>query len=371
MTIVVLVFVIALYILNEVTKKTSLKNLFYKREFSQQLVEVGEEFKITTILENQNLFPISFLHIVEQLPEHLSYKDTQVEFDSTKRKAHEMTMFLLPKQRVKRKYTVSFNKRGRYFFREVNLYGGDFLGFDTVEKEIDTFQDIVVYPKALDMESDLVPFGSYYGDTSVQRWIISDPILSIGIRDYTGCEPQKNIHWASSLRMGRLMVKNFDYTTDNRAMIVLNIETNRPFSTFIRGEEIEKCLSATRTVMEQFEAMGIPYGFASNIHLQESQGGKGYIPSGQGNAHFYGILELLARTDYHIWKLFEDILSNFFHSMENFETFVLITPIVLEEYVDNINLLSKNVSKILLISMMDNNISKLDENVRVLLGKEQ
>lgn len=371
MTIVVIVFVIALYILNEVAKKTSLKNLFYKREFSQQVVEIGEEFKVTTILENRNIFPLSFLHVVEQVPEQVNYKFAKIEFDSIKERTHEMTMFLLPKQRVKRKYIISFEKRGRYFFRDVTLCGGDFLGFATIEKEVETFQDIVVYPKALDMEMDLVPYGSYYGDTSVQRWIISDPILSIGIRDYTGCEPQKNIHWASSLRVGRLMVKNFDYTTDNRAMIVLNIESNRPFSTFIMGEEIEKCLSATRTVMEQFESMGIPYGFASNIHFQENQSGKGYIPSGQGPAHFYGILELLARTDYHVWKMFEDILGNFFHSMDNFETFVLITPIVLEEYIDNINLLSKNVSKTLLISMMDDNVSKLNENIRVLLGKEE
>ena len=339
MAIVVIVLVLVLFGLNEVTKKTSLKKIFYKREFSKQAVEIGEEFNITAIIENQNIFPVSFLHIIEQVPARLTYKFAKTEFEKNEYSSHEITMFLLPKQRVKRKYTVSFGKRGRYFFRDVTLYGGDFLGFSTVEKDIEDSHDIIVYPQAMDIDTDLVPYGSYYGDISVQRWIISDPILTVGIRDYTGCEPQKNIHWASSLRSGKLMVKNFDYTTDNRVMIVLNIESNRPFSSLIMGREIERCLSITRSLMEKFESMGIPYGFASNITSQGFHGGKGYIPSGQGAAHFYGILELLATTDYHIWQMFEDMLS-------------------------------KNVTKTLLISMLDDNINKLNGNINVLLGRD-
>jgi len=366
---VVIALIIVLIVLNEIIKRRALRNLIYRREISQHRVEVGEEFSITTILENRGLFPIPFLHVLERVPSQLYYKSAVTEFETLDEKNHELSVHLLPKQRVKRKYPVSFGKRGRYFFRDVTLSGGDFLGFSTVDEERVSLSDIIVYPKTLDLDVDLVPYGSFYGDISVQRWIINDPILSVGIREYTGNEPQKNIHWASSLRSGRLMVKNFDFTTDNQVMLILNIETDRPFCTNIKSEVIEKCLSATRGLMERFESLGIPYGFATNIHSKEELGGKGYIPSGQGNAHFYRILELLGRADYHIWMSLEDILSNFMHGMDHFVTYVIITPVVLEQYINHINLLSKNVSKMMLISMEEEHLSDLNENIRVLLGR--
>lgn len=80
MAIVVIVLVLVLFGLNEVTKKTSLKKIFYKREFSKQAVEIGEEFNITAIIENQNIFPVSFLHIIEQVHARLTYKFAKTEF---------------------------------------------------------------------------------------------------------------------------------------------------------------------------------------------------------------------------------------------------------------------------------------------------
>ncbi len=366
---VILVMIFFGYVLNELTRKYSLDKVFYKREFSSTTIEIGEEFKISTIIENKNIFPISYLLVKEKIPNQLIYKSSLAGEESTEDKIHEMSMFVLPKQRIRRKFNVSFNKRGHYFFRDVSIVGEDFLGLSTVSKTFELLQAVVVYPKTLDLDTDIVPYGSYYGDISVLRWIISDPILNVGIREYNSNDPQKSIHWPSSLRSGQLMVKKFDFTTDNRVMIVLNIESCKPFWRYINTFEIEKCLSATRAIMEKFESLGIPYAFASNVQMSQLITDRGYIESGQGASHFYSILEILGKTNYDVSMKFEDVLAGFFHSTDNFETYVIITPSVLEEYVEYLNVISKNATKTVLISVSKDRISELNENIIKLVGE--
>ncbi len=370
MIIVLIMLLVFLYILNELTKKNTLKKLSYRREFSSNRVEIGEEFKIETILENHSVLPISFLQVIEQIPKEVRYKYRQEEFERNNERTHEMSLFLLPKQRVIRRYAATFDQRGRHFFRNVALCGGDFFGFTTEDRLELMDHDVIVYPNSLDLEAELVSYGSEYGDISVRRWIISDPILTAGLREYTGNEPQKHIHWPSSIRQNRLMVKNFDFTTDNRVMILLNVESNRPYSA-LRADEIEKCLSVTRAVMEELENKGVPYGFASNIYYHDSSDGKGYIPAGQGADHFFGILDLLAITNFHSWKTVEELLECFRSGQDRYETFIIITPIVLTEYIEGLNLLAKHAGKTTIITMMDDNIQELSDGIGIFLGKEQ
>ncbi len=75
------------------------------------------------------------------------------------------------------------------------------------------------------MQEELAPAGALLGDISVRRWIVDDPpLMTIGIREYTGNEPERYIHWPSSMKHNKLMVKNFDFTTDNSVLIALNMK---------------------------------------------------------------------------------------------------------------------------------------------------
>lgn len=365
-----IILLISGYILNELSKKYSLYKLTYKRNLSKEVVEIDEEFEITTIIENKKILPVSFLQVVEKVPAELSYKFSSDVLSTAKEIHHRTTMFIMPKQRIKRTFRVSLKKRGMYIFRNVSLIAGDFLGTTTVSTEQEYAQTMVVYPKRLDMEKELKPYGSYYGDISVQRWIINDPILTIGIREYSGSEPQKNIHWPSSLRTGKLMVKSFDYTTDNKVMIVLNIECFKPFWVNIDINRIESCISITRSIMEELEALGVSYGFATNIQSNEFVGGESSIPYGYGGAHFYSILEFLGRATYSINTDYEKLLDNLIKTNEKSITYVLVTPNVLEEYIETINTLSINVEKTILISIDNNNINMLNEKIITYIGRE-
>lgn len=367
---VLIVLVIIGYILNELSKKYSLYKLTYKRSLSKLTVEIGEEFEIATIIENKKVMPVSFLQVIEKIPIELSYRfpsDLQCYREYS---YHKTTMFIMPKQRIKRTYKVAFEKRGRYVFSDVSLIAGDFLGTRTVSTEQAYEQEMVVYPNKAHLEDEIRPYGSYYGDISVRRWIISDPILTIGIREYTGAEPQKSIHWPSSLKAGRLMVRNYDYTTDNKVMIILNIECAKPFWSEIESDKIERCISITRGIMEELEGLGISYGFTTNIQCGDYVYGKGVVHYGYGAPHFYNILEVLGRADYSIGIEYEELLEKVLNNYEKSITYILITPNLLKEYIEDINMLGKNAEKTILVSIGEENLDALNEKITIFVGKD-
>ena len=56
----------------------------------------------------------------------------------------------------------------------------------------------------------------------MNRFIMEDPVLRLGYRDYTGREPIKQISWTQTARMGRMMVSCQDYTVERTVTVMLN-----------------------------------------------------------------------------------------------------------------------------------------------------
>ncbi len=190
---VVIVILILAIVVNEVSKKFVLADLIYKRELSNFAVEIGESFSIITSVENKSFLPISFLQIIERVPSELFYILKDGKKQKEKKLTHEISMFVMPKQRITRTFHAKFSKRGFYTFNNVDLIGGDILGLSTTEKCVEYGQGIIVYPKTIDFENEFIPYGDYYGDISVKCWIISDPILNVGVREMTDMSSLRKI----------------------------------------------------------------------------------------------------------------------------------------------------------------------------------
>ncbi len=348
--------------LNALSKKYSLKNLNYKRNFSKTVIEIGEEFDVESIVENKGFSPVTFLQISEEYPSIIEYKNKASTIKNVETIIHKMTMMILPYQRIKRKYKISGSKRGRYLCKDVTLIIGDILGLKVFEETLSFLHEIVVLPQKLNLDEEVVPYGDFNGDVSVRRWIIEDPILTVGIREYTGMEPQKTIHWPSSLKSGRLMVKKFDYTTDNRVMIILNIETHKPFWANIDHAKIEKCISFVRTIVEELEEKGISYGFGSNGQIMGESSEKLIMP-GWGTKHFNDIIERLGRIDYAINLQFEEMIVELIRMNIKYGTYIMVMPYLLEEYVEFTNILSNLCEKFIIISLDNNNMDLLNDKI--------
>ncbi|SKA81124.1 Protein of unknown function DUF58 [Caloramator quimbayensis] len=352
-------------ILNYLSKKYSYYKLNYKREISKKIVEIDEEFDITVIIENKKMLPVTFINVTEKFPDSIYYKYNANLLKTANYLYHKSSYTLMPYQRIKRTYKAACSKRGKHIFFDVTLTIGDFLGIDTSNISIEFSQYIIAIPKPLNIDEHLKPYGDYYGDISVKRWIIDDPVLTIGIREYTPYDPQKFIHWPSSLKSNKLMVKKFDYTCENTSLIILNIECDKPFWINIDETKIEKCLSFTRTIVGEFQMAGIPYAYIDNIQGSDFSNKNDSISFGYGITLLNQILENLGRASYAVDEEFEVTLKKVLKCSFNYSTTIIITPFIHENYIEYINKLSALSSRCILITMDDKNLSKIDDKVLI------
>ncbi len=273
----------------------------------RRVVDPDEMFHIEVVLRNRSRRFVPFLRVREPLREEFVLHDGVERSKDDRRGGYSayFTTWLRPRQQVKRALPVSVERRGRYMLMQLSIYGGDFLGIDErlsthgsdargkegQRKLYGQFSEIVVAPRPIEMGRLDEQFGGFLGEVSVNRFIMEDPVLTLGYREYTGREPMKMISWAQSARGSGLMVKKYDYTLEPSVTVMLNIDTTREN----REELIERCYSIARTVCEKLERSGTKYDFVTNALIG---GDFSTVSEGLGVRHLQNVLEQLGRATY-------------------------------------------------------------------------
>jgi hypothetical protein len=312
--------IIEWYTLNQATL-----DLTYSCHASQSAIEPGEPFEVITHLQNNRRFPVLFVRMQENLPSEIQIRATGVDQREIKGGLYlYSTHFLLPRQRIVRRFPASLPERGRYFFRGATLFSGDFLGFRESGKFYPQMQEIVVYPASLQCPTLMERLGGYLGDFTVRRFIHEDPIAIIGYQEYTGREPQKAINWQQSARLGRLMVKKYDHTQDFWVSIILNVALSD--STSDKAKLLEACFSCTRATIEYFEKRHIKYEFQTNATAAGAINSWSHLEEGLGNKHRQTLLEGLGRATYDSTQSYGQLLSRAQKRARQGQGHVIITP---------------------------------------------
>lgn len=291
--------------LQVVMAPTVLKNLFYEYKYDTRLAEPGERITFTSKIINAWRFPVAYINVSEQLPE-----GAVIENGTTNRYGYRL--FLFPKKSHTHETHLTFSRRGVYRNGRCFLETGDFLGFQAKVRNIDITSDLVIMPKRSEDEYVIKTLGGFLGDISVRRFIIEDPVLNIGYRDYTGREPMKNISWSQSAKVDKLMVKNNDFTVDTNVAVVLHMDNNR-------DQEMEDCLEIVRTVCEELEKKRIPYEFISD-------GDVGNLNEGYGTRHLNYLMTRLGRSRLHGYYSFGELMDECIRKKKNNRSYIVITP---------------------------------------------
>ncbi len=258
------------------------------------VVEQDEVFHICVQVKNRSRRFVPFLRIRESFEEGLEPLDSDAPPDHRGERHVEFTTWLRPRQGLKRELPAVVHRRGRFVLRQFELQSGDFLGLSERSKTCGRFNEVVAAPKELTMERLDEMFGGFMGDVSVNRFILEDPVLTLGYREYTGREPMKMISWSQSARTGDLMVRKYDYTMEPTVAVVLNADRGHGAD----EESLETCFSLARTVCAMLERRGVKYSFASNCVLAGAPTDPGATGEGLGQRHFMGVLEHLGRATY-------------------------------------------------------------------------
>lgn len=356
MIILLILFALILFLVERYYLQNGLSRIYYDVSVSQALLEPEEEFIIRSTIENHKPLFLPYLSMEESLPYEIQISETeQVDRDSTGlqvftnttsaqyeqiRNAYlKSSFYLMPNQKFTREVRASLPCRGRFLFRGCNLHGGDFLGLSDSDRSFPTTREVVVMPKRAPIPDIGRLVGDFLGDLSVNRFIFEDPMLTIGFSEYTGREPLRDISWSQTARMGRTMVKNYDHTVDLSLTILLNVQSAN--SNPDDDQAVETCISMVRSLCETLEEQHIKYSFLTNAIPVGMIGGTDEIEQGNGNRHFFAMMEMLGRLTSIGAKPFSNTILRACRTSEQGRHHILVTPDWNPEWAEPMRLLEK------------------------------
>jgi len=324
----IIILIVLGYIVQNLSMKNAMTGIKYSIKTSKLTVEPDEEFEIITTVRNEKFRFISFLRVDEVFPPETNTFNTnaKLRLDTIMGTlSHTFSTYLWPKSSLVRKMNAALPSRGVYIYKGELMKTGDFLGVHENINYINISTEILVYPKPVNNADVSNILGGFLGDLSVRRFIMEDPVLTVGSRDYTSYDPMKNISWKHSAKLGKLMVKQFDYTVEPSVSILLDVNTEKFEQE--RKDLHEKCFSLARSVCEELENKGIKYDFLTNATTSDALSHWSYVAEGLGRSHFHYIAEGLARASaYRSTEGFAETIEKMKFKQEVGRSTIIITP---------------------------------------------
>lgn len=193
------------------------KNIVVTRETKEKCI-AGQTIKVLINIKNQGAFPLFNLYVEDLIKDISDEKSKNAFLEYLPKKSYHKFI-----------YELFCRKRGKYFLGPVNIYFFDILGMISFKRQYSIYSTLYVYPKTFGISrfpplkrGNLPWFGVETRRTS------GDEDEFFGLREYKQGDPIKKIHWFSTAKKGKLIVKEFQKISFYRASILfaLNKEEN-------------------------------------------------------------------------------------------------------------------------------------------------
>lgn len=306
----------------------SVSRIRYTRQFNMSACYAGDTVELVEVIENYKPIPVFWLRVESTLDAALRFDtEEKMEIHQGKRTQYHKSLFTLgPYRRIRRKHKVLCAKRGIYKLASVSVVAGDLLGMHEKQQTYPVKAALTVYPQVVPMEDVPLPSHGWQGDVTVRRWIVEDPFMIAGVRDYRSGDPMKHIHWKASAKTGSLQVYQHDYTAEQRLVVYLNVEDKETTRDLVHDEElIEKGISYAATLVSEAVQQGLQVGFGHNGINPDEPMSVRKLPIGGGREHLLAILEEMARIELRCGLLFPDFLEADIADANEQRDYILIT----------------------------------------------
>ncbi|SDY93132.1 Uncharacterized conserved protein, DUF58 family, contains vWF domain [Evansella caseinilytica] len=339
---------VVVFVQSYLYKKRGLKHIHYTRFFSEQAVFEGGCIDMVEVISNRKLLPVPWLRLESRINANLQF-GSQANLTIVDDQFHRSLFSLMSFQKITRRHKVYCAKRGHYYMKTVSFTNGDLLGIDHSSKTHEVFASVIVYPKLIPTSDIPYPSTSWQGDVAVRRWIVDDPFVFAGVRDYAAGDSMRSINWKATARTGELMISKKDYTADPKLMIYLNFDETEDIWLPIKNEAlIEKGISLAASMAQQAISQGIPTGFGCNSYIVEPFEKQLPIKSsvridpGSGKNQLQYILETLAKVKIDRSMNFNQFLSEDLEEKTTGKDIVIITALVSDKMNERCRVLTAN-----------------------------
>ena len=200
---------LALLVLAYAWSWSNLQGVRVTRDVGTRRAQVGEEARERLVIDNDWPLPKLWIEVEDHsdMPLH----------------AAGFVAYLPGHERRRWTVRTPCTMRGKWTLGPVTLHSGDPFGIFKLQRPIDATADIIVYPSTIDLPNFRLPSAELPGgaDLRTRSFHVTPNVSSI--RDYVPGDSFNRIHWRSTARTGKLMVKEFELDPTADVWIVVDM----------------------------------------------------------------------------------------------------------------------------------------------------
>jgi uncharacterized protein (DUF58 family) len=312
-------------------------NLQVSRKMISRATE-GETLEVASQIHNRGLLPVF----------NFALEDNFSSSQANQEKKNFFIGYLGLKSSCEIKYDYFCFKRGEYKIGPFVVYFFDPLNLFFFKRIYYVYSGLVVYPQIFKIEKfpaltkSILP---WFGIETARSSGDDDEFY--GVREYKEGESVKKIHWISSARKNKLIVKQFQLQSFFGTTIIFNLEKAKNFG---EGKEsvAEYIIKIVASVANYLTERGV------SIELLAHTGDTVHLPFNKGQEHLENILRELAVAQVESEISFREAFEEFARYIPNDSS--LVAVISDQDYKDlprMVSLYSRGVSLIPLIVVSD------------------
>jgi uncharacterized protein (DUF58 family) len=158
----------------------------------------------------------------------------------------------------------------------------------------------------------------------VRRQLLSDPFFHNGAREYERSDTIKRISWKITARQQRLMVYNDDFTTNQSAVVLLNMQSREYEKDSVYDEDaLEECVNVCARIFYDAYAHSVPVRLLSNTSLTDDKRDSLSTDLYTGQEHTYFLLRTLADLPLMNTESFGAYLEGLLPSLDATDIFIV------------------------------------------------
>ncbi len=274
--------------------RLALFGLDYRRYFAVHRAFVGETVELRLSVANHKFLPLTWLRIADVFPTELPLTGaTVVKRHDTN--LGEMSTFWSLKgyERLERSFQLLAVQRGYYRFGPSRWETGDLFGLFHSIHQHDDEQTLIVYPKVVPLTSLGLPAKEPFGDVRAPHFVFTDPLRTVGVRDYHPEDDFRLLHWKASARRQQLQTKVLEPASSHNLLVALDVVTLPHHWQGLIPEVLEQVVSVAASLCYYGLEHRWPTGLIANGALPRSDQPIKLLP-GRAPAQMTAILEMLA-----------------------------------------------------------------------------
>lgn len=201
---------IALIVLSFLWAWSGVRWLSLRRHLRARRAQVGRSIEERLFIRNTG--PVAKLWL--EVRDHSSLAGHRASFAVSN---------LLPRSEYMWSVFTTCQERGRFTIGPVTITSGDPFGLFCLQHTLPETASLVVYPAAVDLRVFPLPMGQVSGGDALRRRTHYITTNAAGVRDYAPGDSLSRVHWLSTARRDRLIVKEFELDPLSDVWIVLDM----------------------------------------------------------------------------------------------------------------------------------------------------